>query len=504
MMLNMRRRIFDFLFTAAACLIFLALFRQAASPAPFTYDEADYMVSTRIGMGANYLDTNAMSLPQFIDAGLKALHKKLNRASLSESVRRHRDPEFFRHYHGPLNSYWLLAVARLGGSGERWMRSSNLLFHVATFLTVYFGVLWVFGSQFRIAAVAASSCYLFCVNNILSIAALSSHAPFLLLSILTLFAIAKFAAEPGRKRFYWALGLCAVSICALEYAVLLFFVLGVVVLAARKKFFSGWSGQEYWRFARNAALLIFGVLFVLWPSSILKLTIVQGFAFTVFFARLGSYSPASPLDVWKMRFVEIPMDMAALCLSIAVCATLVWRSPWRRQLLPFLLYGLLVGLITLKNTKDDPRYISSMFAPFYVSAAVLLAWGARRVPALLQASAAAILCGVMFFTAYGQVAAQATAPYVVDEAESLIALMRSHSSASVLVPADYLPPLQYYFPNAMVRSYPPGTPPASILGAAAGFDGACLDASGNPLAESDAPTGETAIPVGRLTCYFKR
>jgi len=43
--------------------------------------------------------------------------------------------------------------------------------------------------------VAASASYLLCVNNITTIPAISSHAPFYWLSIVTLFTISKLAAR---------------------------------------------------------------------------------------------------------------------------------------------------------------------------------------------------------------------------------------------------------------------------------------------------------------------
>lgn len=498
-------RLFDLLYLVASCALFFVLFHDAASPSPFTYDEADYMMGAQLGFAANYLDTNAMSLPQFVDMGMKAQRKEVSRRSLSEYIRARRDPVFYRHYHGPLNAYWLSAVAAAGGSAESWMRLSSIFFHVLTFISVYAGILWVFGRQFRIAAVAASTLYLFCVNNILATATLSSHPLYLWLSILTLLAIAKLAADPRRKRFYWAVALCAVSLCAIEYAVLLFFVLGTTLVAIRKKFFVEWTKREYVRFAGATLLLVLGVIVILWPSSIFKFTIVQGFAYIVFLSanRRGSFGDLPPLEVWKERFMQYPMDMAALTICVIAAAVFFWRSPRRNQLLPLLLYASLLGLTTLKNTSESARYISSMFAPFYVCGAVLLAERARQIPASAQAVAAAALFGAMSFVARGEVAAH-TLPNLSDQTPVVLDWMSSHPSAKVLVPALYLPTLQYYFPTASIASYPPETDTASIVAAAQAYDGACLYVSGNgalPFLNSSPVSNASA--AGRLACYSK-
>jgi hypothetical protein len=498
-------RFFDLLYLVASCVLFLALFHGAASPAPFTYDEADYMMGARLGFAANYLDTNALSLPQFVDMGMRAQRKELSRKSLSEFIRARRDPVFYRHYHGPLNAYWLSAAGAAGGNAESWMRLSNIFFHVLTFITVYAGIPWVFGAQFRIAAVAASTLYLFSVNNILATATLSSHPLYLWLSILTLFSIAKFASDPRRKRFYWAIALCAISLCAIEYAVLLFFVLGVTLVSVRKQFFVQWTKPDYLRFAGATLLLVLGVVFVLWPSSILKFTIVQGFAYIVFLSatRRGSFGDLPPLEVWKERFVQFPMDMAALTICVIAAAVFFWRSPRRSQLLPLLLYASLLGLTTLKNTSESARYICSMFAPFYVCGAVLLAERATRIPARIQAAAAAALFGAMLFVAHGEVTGH-TLLNPSDQTAVVMDWMRSHPSAKVLVPALYLPTLQYYFPSSSITSYPAETDSASVMAAAQSYDGACLYAAGSEaLPLLDSPTAGNASTNGRLACYSK-
>jgi len=502
-------RLFDVLYIAACSVLFFGLFHKAASPAPFGYDESDYMMCVRLGIAGNYLDTNAMSLPEFVRAGLKLARKEWTRTQVSEYVRGRRDPMFLRHYHGPLNSYWLIAARALGGSGEARMRLSSLAFHWLTFLTVYAGILWVFGPQFRIAAVAASACYLFCVNNIVTIPAVSSHAPFLWLSLVTLFAISKLAAGPSRKRFYRATALCAVSLCALEFAVLLFLVLAVTVVLVRQEFFAGWTRRDYFRFARNTVLLVAGVCLVLWPSSILKLTIVQGFAFIVFMSatRRESFGGnAAPLDGWRLLFHQIPADMLTVSVCVAVGAFLLWRSPRRAQLLPFLLYGFVLAVAIFRNTSEGARYISSLFAPLYVSAAVLLAERAKRIPALLQAGAVAALFGILLFVSHREVQARvAHAQSAQDDTTGLIGLMRDHASANVLVPYDCLPPLQYYFPKATIHSYSPDVTAERILAAAGGYGLTCLYQTGNAASVPGHGVWRAAGATSErhLTCYLR-
>jgi hypothetical protein len=504
----MPSRLFDVLYLTACSVLFFGLFHKAASPAPFGYDESDYMMCVRLGIAGNYLDTNAMSLPEFVKAGLKLARKEWTRTQVSEYVRGRRDPMFLRHYHGPLNSYWLLAASALGGSGEAWMRLSSLAFHWLTFLTVYAGVLWVFGPRFRIAAVAASACYLFCVSNITTIPILASHAPFLWLSIITLFTISKLAAAPSLRRYYWAAALCAVSLCALEFAVLLFLVLAVTVVLVRKELFAQWTRRDCFRFARNSVLLVAGVCLVIWPSSILKLTIVQGLAWIVFMSatRRESFGGnVAPLETWRLRFQQVPADMLTVSVCVAIGAFLLWRSPRRAQLLPFFIYGLLLTMAIFRNT-SEARYISSLFAPLYVGGAVLLAERAERVPALLRAGTVAALFGILLFVAHREVQAKvARSTSMGDDTAGLIALMRDHPSANVLVPFDCLPALRYYFPEAASHSYSPDVTAERVLAAAGGYDVTCLYQKGNAASVPGRGVWRAGLvtPNGRLTCYLR-
>jgi hypothetical protein len=512
MLTSARLRLFDWVFLAALTVVFFAVFHGTPAPNPYTYDEADYMAGVRLGFSGNFLDTNAMTLPEFVDMGLKAKRKEISRDQLSDYIRGRRDPMFLRHYHGPINEYWLVLSNAVGGGGEHWMRLASIVFHVLSFLTVYLGILWVFGEEYRFAAALASVCYLFCVNNIGSIAALSAHAPYLWLSILTLFFIAKLAAEPAAKRYYWALAWCTVSFCAVEYAALLYAALAVTLFAVRREFFLDATRQSLLRFVRNTLLLVIGVFFVLWPSSILKLTIVQGAAYTIFIFGRGSYSGATPWDVWKGRFEQIPMDMAFLGLALVICVIWIWRSPRRVQLLPFVIYAGLLGMTTLKNTNDSARYISSLFAPLYVTAAVLAASKLPRIPAI----ATAALAAVMAFVAYGELAARpAVSP--LDETVPLVAIMRNHPAAKVLVPAVDLPTLAYYFPEATIRSYAPTDPVARLIIAAASYDGVCFDDPDTVEAARDALGVDDGHQVaddlffrlrrlearGKVACYFR-
>lgn len=499
----MPRRLFDLCYLVFGCVLFFALFHSAATDLPFSYDESDYMTSTRIGFAANYLDSTAMSFPQFVDTGMKALHKQLNRTDLSRYVRDRRDSMFFRHYHGPINAYWLCLASVIGGSGEHWMRLSGLVFHILTFLTIYLGILWVFGPSFRIAAVLSSTCYLFCVNNITSISHLSSHVPFLWLSLLTLFAICKLASAPRPRTYYLSLALCTVSLCALEYSVLLFGVLAVTVVLVRRKLFVSFRKQDYFRFARNTVLLPLVVCLVIWPSSLLKLTIVQGFAFLAFLStqRHDAFKNVTPLDAWKARFFDYPSDMTILAACAIIAAILIWRSPLRRELTPLVLFGILLALTTLKNTLDEGRFISGLFAPFYIAAAILLIERLRNVPLLVLRSAAAALFIALIFISRPQVIAGPSVARV-DDTVSLIAAMRPHATAKVLVPALQLPQLQYYFPQAHIESYRPDTPLDQVVVAAGSFDGVCLPKAGLP-AEPSLPwaAGDVSIQE-HLACYF--
>jgi hypothetical protein len=181
---------------------FLLLAKGTISSGPYDYDESDYMYAISRGVAANWSDSPTLGLPEFIRLGLQRGLSTGQRSALSEEVRNAGDMVFYRHHHGPLYYYWLVAVAGQGKTGSHTMRMLTLTFHVLTFIVIYFGCLWVRpGTTGRLAAILCSLLYLWSFANIRTASEIAPHSVFVLCYISTLLLLGK-ALETGDRR-YW-------------------------------------------------------------------------------------------------------------------------------------------------------------------------------------------------------------------------------------------------------------------------------------------------------------
>jgi hypothetical protein len=140
--------------------IFFLLVRRQVFTWPYYYDEADYMYAASLGLHANYADAPAQSLFDFVRIGMSKGKGAVERAEMSREIRRSDDVNFYRHWHGPLYFYWLLALAPFHLS-EPATRSWSYAFPVLTFLFIYAGSLWLLpGREGILAGILGGAFYL--------------------------------------------------------------------------------------------------------------------------------------------------------------------------------------------------------------------------------------------------------------------------------------------------------------------------------------------------------
>jgi hypothetical protein len=451
-------RPFDLCFLVVAAISFIFLFRGSIQAGPFTYDESDYMSAAHKGIVENYRETSSMNLAEFASTGMKAVHGQLKSVGLSEFIRGRRDLTFFRHYHGPFYFDWLAFTSRITHANEALERFSGWTFHLLTFATIYLGLFWLFGDVYRPAACVASLVYLFTANNIFTVDELSSHVPFIWFSIATLVVIGRLVVTRSLRWYYAALACCTLSFCDLEYGVLLGASLLVAVWLVRKELFAGWRPADAARWLGWSALLIVGILLALWPAGLFKGTLIEGFIYIVYLSRFRSnaFGNTTPLESWQEHFALSPFDFTIFFLCFSVALVGIWRSRHRNVLLPILTYATLLFLSTLKNTATAPRYISSLFAPVYFVAAVILFDRLRRVPSAIALFGSAALAVALAISSWRITVLPVLQPRPPSDAQLLISFMREHQRNSYIVPWGFLPTLEYYFPDTSIRSLRPG------------------------------------------------
>jgi len=120
----------------AVLLAAFLLFVEARIPAgPYSYDESDYMYAASLGVWANYVDTPSRSVAEFVSMGLRYGTEEELRVELSTHARSIDDVNFYRHWHGPLYTYFL-TLASPWKHNEQAMRALTLLFPVTTFFLI--------------------------------------------------------------------------------------------------------------------------------------------------------------------------------------------------------------------------------------------------------------------------------------------------------------------------------------------------------------------------------
>jgi hypothetical protein len=455
-----RRPAVDCLILLAIAVLFAIAFRHAVPPAPFVYDESDYMTVARAGLWGNYAEPQSMSLAGFVKVGLKALHGEMGRTGLSDYIRELHDTSFYRHYHGPLYFYWLVFANAVFGGNEYLVRATGLLFHLLTFSTIVLGLPWAFGKQYRPAGWLGGGLYLFSLNNIMAVTDLSTHVIFLWVSMLGLILIARFANEPARRNYYVALAGCAVALCAQEYGMLLFACLALAVFLRREEVRREWPG--WFRLALVSIGVAAGVILVVWPAGVLKGTLVEGILLIGYLSkyRKGSFGTETPMGVWIERFQHETVDCVVLLACVVAIGLYLWRSPRRNALLPVLLYPAIMLLTMLKNTSGNPRYFSSIPAPVIAAAAVLMGERLRKVPAVAMAAGICAIAAVLAVSAWAPAIASGsrTDPGLIP----MIELARREPVHTMLAPFLYRPSLSYYFPDRLVLAMPQDADRAAI------------------------------------------
>ncbi len=129
---------------------------------------------------------------------------------------------FYRHWHGPLYFYWLMALAPLHLE-ERATRAWSYVFPAMTMLLIYAGSLWLLPDGY-LAAVLSSTLYLWSYTTTLT-NEIAPHQLFVLCYIAALLLLMKWRITGTPRYWYGAVIAAACAFCTLEVAFVLLFVI---------------------------------------------------------------------------------------------------------------------------------------------------------------------------------------------------------------------------------------------------------------------------------------
>jgi hypothetical protein len=405
---------------------------------PYYYDEADYMYAASLGWGANYTDTPAQALKDYVRIGLRRGADATEREALSDESRAGDDVNFYRHWHGPLYFYWLLALAPFD-LDERATRSWSYVFPVITLFVIYCGSLWVLpASEGFVAAMVGSAFYLWSYATTFT-NEITPHALFVLCYVAALMLLMKWRTTGAARYWFGAVIATAFAFCTLEVA----FVLLVVMLAT-----GGWR-----RFAKSLPVFA-GSVFLLWPAAVVKLAFIKAYLFMVYLAlfRTAPWGNVGFAETWRLRFLHSPWEWLLLATAAVLYVRYCDRGT-RGLLWPVLLYAGLMLAVLLRVTTDTPRYMLPFLPALHIAAGFTFASVLTKWRPMLRYTGAGAICLLLLWNTSSQIRSHPILP-----APRLMAVLdslrwRKLTDKKLLVPQDDLPMIHYYFHGTFVRGY---------------------------------------------------
>jgi hypothetical protein len=441
------------------------LVRPTIKPGPFGYDESDYMHAAGFSPLAHWVDLGAMPFGEFVSIGLTRGRSPQQRLELSEMARASDDPNFYRHYHGPVLWYWLCFLRQFTVD-EFTLRCWSLVFPLLTLLMIYFGSLRVLPAESReIGALFAS--LLFALSPItLGDTDLAPHPVFVLFYIAALLLAAKVMTGGARRDWYAAVIAAGAAFCSLEVAFVLIATLAVCAWRRRAEL------RVDLRFILASVAAFVATVLALWPAGLLKLDFAKAYLFMAYLAlfRHDAWGTESLASIWALRLALSPVEWL-LIVSGLVVFIFRYKSAEGRASEVFVWFGLIMFLVMARVNGYGPRYVAPYVAAFDVIAGWMIAGVILQLRAIARyALLLVLLCGLAASSV--RALARVRPP---DDRPFRDAIASIHASgldrASLFVPQLALPMFHYYLPQAQVHGYldPPsqqmiaGTHAAAII-----------------------------------------
>lgn len=419
--------------------------------APYGYDEADYMFAASLGYFANWMDVGSLPIVDFIKIGMNRGTDQEQRLALSQLARNSSDPVVYRHWHGPLYYYWLVALSSWNLT-EGTVRGFSVVFPILTAIVLYFGTLRILPEPAAQPA-AILSCALFLWGRMTVITTeLAPHMLFIFCYVSALLLLARVMSGGGRRSWYAAVFLAGLAFCTLEVAFVLVATLAICAWLRRREL------NVDWAFVRNSLLAWLAAVLLFWPAAILRFSFIKAYLSMAYLAlfRKGAWGNLGFLQAWAMRFAISPLEWILVAAALLIFFRYrLWRS--LPALLPFLIYSLLMALALVRVGGEGPRYMTPFFPALLIFAGWTAGWVLARMKTphagSLRYAFPAVVCALLFWFTRSQMAdyLRQQDPYP----PAVIAAIRERGLArkTVLVPQVDLPTLHYYFPQAEFRAY---------------------------------------------------
>ncbi len=415
------------------------------SPAPFGYDESDYVYAAGFPTLAHWTDSKSMSIVDYVRIGLGRGLDPKQRLALSAAGRTVDDPEVYRHWHGPIYWYWLGLLTRFTHN-ERTLRWWSLLFPILSALLIAFASLRILPRNSGPIAALLGACLILWSPVHLYTTEVAPHLTFVLLYLAALAFLAKVMVEGKRSDWYWAVFATGVAFCTMEVTFVLIATLLVCAWRQRRAL------SVDWKFAGRSLALFLSTVLLLWPAAILKLSAAKAYLFMAYLAvfRKAPWGNIGFIGTWRLRFLLTPVEWI-LILAGVVLLIRNRRNVEARAVEPFAWFGALMLVVLAKVNAEGPRYSTPFMAALEVIAAWMVASQLARLgPTLRTVSAVSIvaLIGASSWFAINRHRPSDDLPlrYAID-------WVRSRGATPVAIPQVMMPQFHYYTPAAQLRPF---------------------------------------------------
>jgi len=423
----------------------------------FGYDESDYMYAAQFGPTAHWLDLQAMTLVEYVRIGLGRGRDPQQRQAISELSRAGKDPNVYRHWHGPVYWYWLGFLTNFT-QDEHTLRWLSLFFPLITAITLYFGTLRILPEDIGpLAAILSTALFLWSPVT-LETTELAPHLAFVFFSLTSLLFLSKVMVDGTRRDWYAAVVAAGVAFCTLEVTFVLVAVLAIGAWRQRTAL------AVDLRFCGTSIAAFLATILVVWPAGLLKLSFAKAYLFMAYLAlfRKTAWGNIGFADAWAQRFALSPLEWILILVGLVLFFRRR-RQPSARAVEPFVWFALLMVLTLLRVNGEGPRYST----PYLFALDVIAGWMIASALPLREFKARyATVLGLVALLA--GVSAWKLSSYHPDDnprLRSVLGAIRAQgldTKSMILAPQDDLPSLHYYLPHAQLLGYL-GPPPKSFV-----------------------------------------
>lgn len=313
----------------AACCFAAANFFLHQNDNPLGYDEGDYYEAVQRGFWMNWTDMDNMSLGDFVSTGIRAVQGKASKAELSRFARENNSTMFLRHQHPPL-AYYPAALLHpllqhLGLPLHEQLRLTNLFW-----LLLWCTLLWRLMALHPPAWSPWTMLLPASASYAMAVVGYNMHITFGVMVAMFFYCWFLYEQSPATKGLkIAALFFLAASLVSVAYGLFLLFFLcvwvGIQFLRSSNK------KQFLLQQVRNAGWLVLFLL-ILWPASVLSLSLPRSYIFQMYIAlfrlpaQVSAFSSFWEMLMWKWNASIVELAIGA---GLLVMVVYHWKTFWR-------------------------------------------------------------------------------------------------------------------------------------------------------------------------------